>query len=183
MRCWYHTRMNYFQGNKDHPQHISVGAVMRNGEGLIRVHHFPKEMASGFWKSVGVTDFYILMRKTIEQNETLEHALARGLQEEFNAVARLDDYLGAIVSTAYDQRDAAVTYPFQKTTLYFLCTYEKDAGVVRDMSDAEGQSELEWRSAEELIPIMRAQKEAFGRDDVDESAILARYLGLTASAD
>ncbi len=168
--------MNYFQGSSSHPQHVSVGAVMRNEEGLVRVHHFPKDIASGFWKGAGVTDFYILMRATVEPSESLEGALARGLREEFNAVARLDDYLGTIVSTAYDQRDAAGKHPFQKTTLYFLCTYEKDAGEKRDLSDAEGQSDLEWRSAEELIPIMKAQRATFGRDDIDESPILERYL-------
>ena len=139
---------------------------MRNTEGLVRVHHFSKEIASGFWKGINVTDFYILMRKTLEPNETLEQTLARGLAKEFNAVATIDDYLGSIVSSA----------PFQKTTLYFLCTYQKDAGVERDMSDKEGQSELEWKTAEELIPIMRAQKERFGRDDIDESSILERYI-------
>jgi NADH pyrophosphatase NudC (nudix superfamily) len=158
--------MNYLQGNKNHPQHISVGAIMRNSEGLIRVHHFPKEIASGFWKGIDVTDFYILMRETIEPNETLEQALHRGLAEEFNAAASLDDYLGSIVSTP----------SFQKTTLYFLCTYQKDVGAKRDMRDAEGQSELEWKTPEELIPLMRAQKDRFKRDDIDESSILERYL-------
>jgi len=168
--------MGYFQGSKNHLQHISVGAVMRNTEGLVRVHHFPKEIAFGFWKSVGVTDFYILMRETIEPNETLEQALQRGLAEECNSVASLDDYLGAIVSTAYSKSDSEGNRPFQKTTLYFLCTYQKDAGARRDMGDEEGQSELEWKTPEELIPLMHAQKERFGRDDIDESAILERYL-------
>lgn len=167
--------MNYFVGNKEHREHLSVGALMKNNEGLIRVHHFPENVAGGFWKSVGVTDFYILMRETLEPNESLEAALARGLEEEFNAVARLDDYLGAIVSTAYDDRTGE-HIPFQKTTLYFLCTYEKDAGERRDLSDAEGQSVLEWKSAEDLIPLMKAQGKKFGRDDVDESAILERSL-------
>ncbi|MBI3572217.1 NUDIX domain-containing protein [Candidatus Kaiserbacteria bacterium] len=166
--------MNYFQGGKEHPQHISVGAVMRNADSLIRVHHFPKDVTKGFWKSIGVTDLYILMRETLEPNETLEAALARGLAEEFNAVATLDDYLGAIISTPYDERTPGERFPFEKTTLYFLCTYEKDAGVRRDMSDAEGQSILEWQSADFLIPIMKTQRERFARDDVDESAILER---------
>lgn len=149
---------------------------MRNADGLICAHHFPPEIAKGFWKSVNVTDFYILMRKTIEQNETLEQALHRGLTDEFNAVASLDDYLGSIVSTAFDGPDPLTAVPFQKTTLYFLCTYQKDAGERRDLSDAEGRSILEWKSAEELIPVMREQKERFGREDVDESAILERYI-------
>lgn len=149
---------------------------MRNAEGLVRVHHFPADAAKGFWAGEAITDFYILMRETLEPNETLEHALARGLAEEFNAAASLDGYLGAIVATAYAGNDREGKKPFQKTTLYFLSTYQKDAGERRDLSDAEGKSELEWKSAEELIPLMRAQKERFGRDDLDESTILERYL-------
>jgi hypothetical protein len=168
-------RMNYFQGNSVHPQHISVGAVMHNADGLVRVHHFPKDIAAGFWEEIDVTDFYILMRETLELGETLEVALARGLAEEFNATATLDDYLGSIVSTAYDDRGGK-HIPFQKTTLYFLCAYTGEAGAERDRSDGEGQSELEWKNAEELIPIMKAQAEKFGRDDLDESSILERYL-------
>lgn len=168
--------MNYFQGNKDHPQHISVGAVLRNAEGKVRVHHFPPGIAQGFWKGAGVTDFYILMRETLQPNETLEAALHRGLKEEFNAVAMMDDYLGTVVSTAYHATDTEGKIPFQKTTLYFLCTYQKDAGERRDMSDEEGQSILEWKSAEELIPVMREQGKKFCRDDIDESVILERYL-------
>ena len=135
----YHASMNYFQGNAKHPRHISVGAVMRNHEGLIRVHHFPKDVAHGFWKGIGITDFYILMRESLEPNETLEHALVRGLQEEFNAVATLDDYLGAIVATAYQATDEHSRAPFQKTTLYFLCTYQQDFGERRDLSRCRRQ--------------------------------------------
>ena len=167
---------NYFQGNVTHPQHISIGAVMRNDKGQIRTHYFSKEFASGFWKSINVSDFYILMRETLEPNESLEIALARGLREEFNATARLDDYLGSITSTAYQVDDKNGKHPFQKTTLYFLCTYEGDAAAERDMSDAEGQSTLLWMDAQKLIPLMKAQKERFERDDVDESSILERYL-------
>ena len=167
--------MNYFQGNAAHSQHISVGAIMRNAEGLVRVHHFPKEVAFGFWKKAGVTDFYILMRETLNPGESLEEALHRGLAEEFNAHATIDDYLGAIISTP-STLEADGNKPFQKTALYFLCTYQGDVGERRDLSDAEGQSDLEWRDAEELIPIMHLQKERFGRDDLDESSVLERYL-------
>lgn len=163
--------MNYFQRSTGRPQHISVGAVMHNAEGLVRTNYFPAGLSRGYWAGIGITDFYILMRETLEPDETLEGALARGLQEEFNAVASLDRYLGAIVA---DWEEKGVTY--QKTTLYFLCTYQKDAGERRDMSDAEGQSELKWESAEELISLMRAQRERLNRDDLDESSILERYL-------
>ena len=164
--------MNYFQGNAGHPRHLSVGAVMANDEGLVRAHYYPEDMPVGFWKDRGVRDFYILMRETVNPNEPLEAALARGLAEEFNAKARIEDYLGAIVSTAYDDRDGGHV-PFQKATLYFLCQYEGEVGARRDLSDKEGNSTLVWKRPEELIELMRGQSERFGRGDLDESSILA----------
>jgi hypothetical protein len=165
--------MNYFQGNKDHPQHISVGAILQNQEGLICVHHFPEDHRIGYWQDHGIREFYILMRESIEPNETLEAALHRGLKEEFNAIASLDDYLGSIVST-FTHQDGGPE--IEKTTLYFLCTFLKDAALNRDPNDEESSSVLEWKRAEDLIPLMKAQRERFGRDDLDESAILERYL-------
>ncbi len=167
--------MNYFQGNAKHPRHISVGAVVRNAEGLIRVHHFPADLPSGFWKGVGVSDFYILMRETLNPNETLESAVHRGLQEEFNCTATIDDYFGSITAHGTDGAEL-----FQKTTLYFLCTYAGELPGERDMADEEGQSILEWKSAAELIPLMKAQREKFGRDDIDESAILEKLIRYTS---
>jgi len=72
--------MNYFQGNNKHPRHLSVGAVLTNDHGEICVHHVNDESLAqegrlkGYWTDEGVTDFYILMRETIESNEALEKA-------------------------------------------------------------------------------------------------------------
>lgn len=67
---------NYFQGTLDHPYHISIGAVVKNTEGKICCHYFD----SLTHKSVGtLTDFILLMRETIEPNETIEQCLMRGL--------------------------------------------------------------------------------------------------------
>lgn len=87
---------NYFQGNSKHPQHISVGAVVLNDKNEICCHHFDSRINKfiGYWKDNGLEDFYILMRETIEPNETLEHALHRGLMEEFGVEAELLDYIG-----------------------------------------------------------------------------------------
>ena len=161
--------MNYFQGNKNHPQHLSVGAVLRNEAGMICVHHYPADLTKGYWHDVGVADFYTLMRETLEPNETLEGALMRGLKQEFNATATLDKYLGSIVSTVIHEG-----VPSQKTTLYFLCTLT-DGAAEGWVNEDEG-SALEWHPADFLIEKMTAQRTRFNRDDIDESAILKRLI-------
>jgi len=106
----------YFQGNSLHPQHISVGAILVNEKGEVCCHHFFTKDLKGYWADEKLDDFYILMRETIEPDESLEHALHRGLQEEFGATGELVDYVGAIKST-FMHKEVEV----EKTTLYFLC--------------------------------------------------------------
>ena len=76
---------NYFQSSQEFPFHISVGAVLRNKQGEIACHYFDTFSHLG----ESAEDFYILMRETIEPNETIEKALARGLKEEFGAEAQI----------------------------------------------------------------------------------------------
>ena len=109
------------------------------------------------------------MRKTIEPNETLEHALHRGLQEEFGATAKFIDYIGSIKST-FKHKEMDI----EKTTLYFLCMLIKQDLSSRAADDDETQSIVKWRSPDFLIPLMKAQAKRFGRTDVDESSILER---------
>ena len=73
----------YFQGNYLHPQHISVGSILMNEKGEVCCHHFFTKDLKGYWADEKLDDFYILMRETLKPNETLEHALERGLMEEF----------------------------------------------------------------------------------------------------
>lgn len=160
---------NYFQGNKDHPQHLSVGAVLFNDKGEVCCHHFFAKDLKGYWTNEGLDDFYLLMRETPEPNETLEAALHRGLREEFGVTAELLEYAGSIKSSFKDNTDPNVG--IEKTTLYFTCKLI-DQDLSRREGDIESKTVLEWRTPEFLIPLMKAQAKRFGRTDVDESAIL-----------
>ena len=161
----------YFQGNSAHPQHISVGAILVNGKGGVCCHHFFTKDLKGYWADEKLDDFYILMRETLEPNESIEHALHRGLMEEFGATGELVDYVGTIVS-----RFTHEGVEVEKTTLYFLCKFLSQDLSKRHGDDIEKRSVVEWRSPDFLIPLMKAQAKRFGRTDVDESSILERVM-------
>jgi hypothetical protein len=165
---------NYFQGNSKHPQHISVGVVLINDKNEICCHHFDTEKTDikGYWKDEKVGNFYILMRETIEPNEKLEEALHRGLMEEFGAEAELVDYIGSIQSH-FESKGIEI----QKTTLYFFCKL-KSQDLNKRSGDIESKSQVEWQTAEFLIPKMKAQSSKYSRTDVDESQILERLQNL-----
>lgn len=165
--------MNHFQGNKDHPQHVSVGAIVVNGKGEVCCHHFTDADLEGYWPNEGLNDFYLLMRETVSQDETLERALTRGLKEEFGVEARMVDYVGSIQSHF---KHEGVTV--EKTTLYFYCMLVSQDAARRDTSDIEGKSALEWHTLDFLIPHMKEQAKRYGRTDVDESSILERVKSL-----
>lgn len=159
----------YFQGHALHPQHISVGGILVNKKGEVCCHHFHTKGLRGYWADEKLDDFYLLMRETIEPNETLEHALQRGLQEEFGAVGEFVDYVGSIKSS-FKHKGVEI----EKTTLYFLCTLVSQDLSKRAVGDDETQSVVEWQTPDYLIPRMKAQAIKFGRTDVDESGILER---------
>lgn len=162
---------NYFQGKSSHPQHISVGAIVLNGKKEVCCHHFDttKGKFKGYWQEEGLEDFYILMRETIEPEETLEHALHRGLMEEFGIEAELLDYIGSIQSH-FDHKGVTI----EKTTLYFICKLKSQDLNKRGSGDVEDESQIEWQTADFLIPRMKEQARVYNRTDVDESPILER---------
>lgn len=162
---------NYFQGNSKHPQHISVGAILLNDKNEICCHHFDskKSKMSGYWTDLGLDDFYILMRETLEPDEKLEEALHRGLMEEFGAEAELVDYAGSIQGY-FKSKGVEI----EKTTLYFLCKLINQDLDKRSTGDVEFESQIEWQTTEFLIPKMKEQSVKYGRTDIDESQILER---------
>ncbi|MEK7118086.1 MAG: NUDIX domain-containing protein [Patescibacteria group bacterium] len=159
----------YFQGHASHPQHVSVGGVLVNKKGEVCCHHFYTKGLKGYWAEQKFDDAYLLMRKTIEPNETLEHALHRGLQEEFGATGEFVDYVGSIKG-AFMHKGVEI----EKTTLYFLCKLVDQDLLSRAADDDETQSVIEWQTPDYLISRMKAQAIKYGRTDVDESSILER---------
>jgi len=161
---------NYFQGTKINPYHISIGAVVRNEKGEICCHYFKKFEH----KSVGsFENLYLLMRETIEPNETIEQCLARGLMEEFGITANMVSYLGSIQSKFPIVNSEIVV---EKTTLYFLCDFISINESQRKPDDLEASSEIVWVEPNKLIEIMTEQGIKTNREDADESVIIKRLI-------
>ena len=180
LESWYTFGMSktYFQGYNEHPQHISVGAVIINNDNEVCCHHFNAEQLKGYWVDEGLDDFYLLMRETLHPNDSLEDTLYRGMLEEFGVTGEMIDYIGSIQSH-FDHKGVEVA----KTTLYFLCRLKDQDLTKRDTSDIEGETEVEWRDIDFLIPQMKKQAEVYKRTDVDESSILERTKKYLESSD
>ena len=108
------------------------------------------------------------MRETLENNEPLEHAVHRGLEEEFGMEAEIIDYVGSIKSHSESKTGSLI----QKTTLYFLCKEISRDDSKREKG-MEGMSELGWKSIDFLIEKFKEQS-VFKSGVVDDSEILER---------
>ena len=154
----------FFQASKNQPYHLSVGAVIFDQHGRIACHHF-KEL-------LGHKDVYILMRESMENNETPFMTLHRGLQEEFGATAQPVAFLGCLSGPLPDSR-----LPFEKTTLYVACKLVEWNPENRDLEDPEASSTIEWLEPDLLIAFMQQQGVRFQhRVDADESEMIKRAL-------
>lgn len=160
-----------FQHSEEQPYHISVGVVLVNIDGNICVHHYTKENVPARYQASlgGLSETRILMRESLENNETLEQACLRGIFEEFGAEGEIRRYLGAI------QVDVNATLrTFEKTTLYFhvQCTKLGE----RPLDDEESFSTLQWVEPHTLIGYMKEQGARATRPDLDESKIIETYV-------
>ncbi len=154
----------FFQANKKQPYHLSIGAVLFNKEGLIACHHF-KEILEH-------KDIYILMRESMENDETPLMTMHRGLKEEFGATANPIAFLGCLSGYLPDSR-----LPFEKTTLYIACQLINWNPENRDAEDPEASSTIEWLEPDILISFMQQQGIRFQhRVDADESEMIKRAL-------
>src|SRR6187549_3956056 len=78
----------FFRATQKQPYHLSIGAVLFNKEGKIACHHFTEIF--------GYKDVYILMRESMENDETPMMTLHRGLAEEFGATGKPIAFLGCL---------------------------------------------------------------------------------------
>ena len=161
------------QHSADRPFHISVGAVLVNSEGNICVHRRTLENTPEKYVFAmgGLGDVVILMRESLENNETLEQAVLRGIREEFGAEGKIIQYLGSIQANVQ-----TTAHAFEKTTLY----YSVQLTLLGERpEDAESDSELLWLPPGELIARMKYQGANTHREDLDESKIIETYVSLT----
>ena len=158
---------NLFQHSPGNPFHISVGALLVNEKGEILVHKArAADMDPAYrYKLSGLEEAYILMRESLENGETLEQGVARGLQEEFGVEGNIERYLGSLQFEVEG---------FEKTTLFFQVSFVKQGK--RLAGDAEGFTEVVWMEPEALAICMRNQGAQTTRKDLDESKIVEAYL-------
>lgn len=143
---------------------MSIGAVLFNKEGHVACHHF-KEI-------FGQKDVYILMRESMENDETPFMTLKRGLKEEFGATAKPVAFLGCLSGFLPDKN-----LSFEKTTLYMACQLIDWNPKERDLEDPEASSVIEWHEPQVLISLMQKQETRFQhRVDADESEMIKRAL-------
>ncbi len=162
--------MNYFQFTSPNvPYHLSVGAVVFNPQGEIACFYSPVVQ---FGDSPEFEDIYTLMRETIEPGETVEQALARGLEEELGVSAELKAYLGDLTSQAFAFMQKV---DFEKTTLYFLMEFTEQIG---PGGQEEVPGEPKWLQPDVLKQKIAHQIARYPSrpDDVDERLIIDRAI-------
>lgn len=115
----------FFQANSGQPYHLSIGAVLFDQEGRIACHHFTEVFEH--------KELFILMRESMENNETPLMTLHRGLMEEFGATAEPVAFLGCLSGYLSDPN-----LSFDKTTLYIACRLISCNPDERDRDDPEG---------------------------------------------
>lgn len=165
---------NYFQYSQDSPFHLSAGALVYSEQGKILTHVFGAEVKENPFDR----DIYILIRETIERQESVEAAIHRGIREETGGEATIVNYLGAVTGKARRFLDNPEDV-FEKTTLYFAMKSVRWQPGQRDGNDAEAASDLQWHEPKELIPIMKQQGEFTDSEDLDESVIVQRFLEMS----
>lgn len=163
-----------FKSTEESPYHLSVGAVLHNDNGQIACHYFKEFEVSDEHRKY--EDFYILMRETVETEESLEYAVLRGIREEFGSTGEIIKYIGTLI-TKFPRGDVWI----EKTTVYFLVKL-KDFNVHKRASeDEESVSVIEWQPIDFLIEKMKKQGVEYERTDLDESIILERAKKLLES--
>lgn len=143
-----------FKWTENNLFHLSVGAVIQNGEGKILVHRLAR-----------IENKIFLPKKTHKEEMSLEQTLER-VEAETGLKVQPERFLGSRNSTFSNESGQIIN----KTTLYFLCKILETTQ--RDPRDRDADSELMWLDREEAISIMRSQGKT--DNEMDESMVLER---------
>lgn len=156
---------NYYQASIEQPFHLSIGAVPVN-KGKIMCHHF-KEF--GPYKN-----FYVLPTETMEQGETIEQTLHRGLMEEMGITSKVKEFLGSEIYPAIWFTEISKPTNVVKTVLYFLVEVENFDNSKRLKGEIESETTITEFDIEELIKIMEDQSKRIPVKEVNQIEILLR---------
>ncbi|MCA9387202.1 NUDIX hydrolase [Candidatus Dojkabacteria bacterium] len=161
---------NYFQASPENPYHISIGAVIFNEDKTKILCHFIEKYKE-------YENLYLLMRETMQPNETIENTLKRGTLEEFGAIVEIDRFLGSIVAKDDWFGETGKKVEVEKTTLYFECflVNQEDSNRVDD-GTIESKSELVWLAPNVLIERMETFFQRYRINNLNEVGIIKRIL-------
>lgn len=125
--------MSKFKATKDNPYHLSVGAILTDDQGRFIVIKLADGRRS-------------MMTETVEDGESLEAALHRGLSEEMQAQGIIKSFAGATQCAVHDERGI-----WQKTTVWFKASALNvphwacmDCEFVSALNDIEQIDESRW---------------------------------------
>ena len=162
-----------FQHSPENPYHVSVGAVVVKDRKILVHNHVKKLMPEKLHFFLGdLESAYTLMRESLENGESLEEAVLRGVREEFGIEGILVCYLGSIQAIIPEFGE------FEKTTLYFEVTCGEMHE--RSLHDEESHTLLEWLEPHELLKLMEEQQKVTSRADLSEAKIIQAYLKMNA---
>lgn len=140
--------MTKFQATRDNPHHLSVGAILTDDEGRHILMRLPDGRLS-------------MMTETVEDGESLEAALHRGLQEELQTQGSILSFAGATQCSVNDHRGT-----WQKTIVWFKVSAThiphwtcSDCEFVRDLESVENVDKTRWPNTTDDRPQVRSISE------------------------
>lgn len=143
---------NYFAWQPDHRRHLSVGAVVENGEGLILTVYLDRVDAK-----------YFLPTATHSPNKTLEETLLK-VEQKIGWKLEIQKFLGVTNGEFPVPEGSNVT----KDVIWLKCKAVEP--LTRDAEDRDADSEMQWKCKDELNEIFAKQSEI--SSDVDQRRVL-----------
>lgn len=145
------------------PYHLSIGCILIDQDNKVVCHKHSHEKLG---------TIYTLVRESIEESESPEQAITRGLMEEMGATAEILSYIGSITANDIWFREINLPTNVQKTTIYFLAKLTNIDETKRLAGDPESKSEIVHIEPIKLISLMKEQSARIGIQDIDESSIV-----------